>query len=124
MSNTDNAAGSAANLSQADLLAKLAKLEAENAKLKASNSHGVTVKPGAKGNLSLYGLGRFPVTLYGSQWSVIIDNVETIRTAIEVAEDLKCLAVKGAPMSLDDDLLASLRAKFATELAKRLAENA
>lgn len=49
---------------------KLARLEAENASLKAQavKSNTVKFKIGEKGGISVYGLGRFPVTLYVEQW--------------------------------------------------------
>jgi len=45
--------------SQDDLLARIAALEAENAKLKANGHARVTMKVSEKGALSVYGLGRF-----------------------------------------------------------------
>lgn len=47
---------------------ELARLREENAKLKAAKSNGVSFKVSDKGAVSMYGLGRFPVTLYLSQW--------------------------------------------------------
>ena len=38
-----------------------------------------TLKVSAKGGVSLYGLGRFPVTLFKSQWPVILDDADRIR---------------------------------------------
>jgi hypothetical protein len=52
--------------SHEELLAMIAKLKAENDKLK-TNGHGLKVS--TKGAVSLYGLGRFPVTLYQQQWA-------------------------------------------------------
>ncbi len=50
--------------------AKLEALEKENAQLKASKPvPKLTAKISVKGGVSVYGLGRFPVTLYGSQWA-------------------------------------------------------
>ena len=61
---------------------KLARLEAENQALKKQ----VDRKPGElrlkvseKGGLSIYGLGRFPVTLYKEQWSRLLDHADEIR---------------------------------------------
>jgi hypothetical protein len=39
----------------------------------------VSLKVGAKGGVSLYGLGRFPVTLYKEQWMKLLDMAEEIR---------------------------------------------
>jgi hypothetical protein len=49
------------------LLAKVAALEAENAALKQSKAKPVTMKVSEKGALSIYGMGRFPMTAYASQ---------------------------------------------------------
>jgi hypothetical protein len=61
---------------------KLARLEAENQALKQQ----VERKPGElrlkvseKGGLSIYGLGRFPVTLYKEQWNRLLDHADAIR---------------------------------------------
>jgi len=61
---------------------KLARLEAENQALKRQ----VDRKPGElrlkvseKGGLSIYGLGRFPVTLYKEQWDRLLDHADEIR---------------------------------------------
>ena len=63
-----------------ELEARLAVLEAENATLKAKAAKGNTVgfKVTDKGALSMYGLGRFPVTLYRSQWERVIAHVPEI----------------------------------------------
>jgi len=65
---------------------KLARLEAENRQLKEQ----VDRKPGQlrlkvseKGGLSIYGLGRFPVTLYKEQWGRLLDHVEEIKTFLK-----------------------------------------
>ena len=47
--------------------AELERLRAENAQLKRTASRGVWLKVGEKGGVSVYGLGRFPVTLYKEQ---------------------------------------------------------
>jgi hypothetical protein len=61
---------------------KLARLEAENQALKKQ----VDRKPGElrlkvseKGGLSIYGLGRFPVTLYKEQWNRLLEHADEIR---------------------------------------------
>jgi hypothetical protein len=51
-----------------DLEAELAKLRAENEALKAKNAARTFIKVSEKGAVSVYGLGRFPVTLYQEQW--------------------------------------------------------
>lgn len=66
------------------MAAEIAKLRAENAGLKAKHQ-GVSLKVTDKGGLSMYGLGRFPVTLYKSQWLKLIGSVEEIKAFIEAA---------------------------------------
>lgn len=73
-----------------DLQAELDKLRAENEALKRGASRGLTLKVSAKGGVSVYGLGRFPVTLYREQWEKLLDMSEDIRTFIGAnAEQLK-----------------------------------
>jgi len=52
----------------------------------------ITLKVSDKGGLSMYGLGRFPVTLYRSQWERLLSEADTIRAFI--AANDKLLAVK------------------------------
>lgn len=59
--------------------AELERLRAENAALKKVGSKGVSMKVSEKGGLSIYGLGRFPVTLYKEQWTKLLDMSEEIR---------------------------------------------
>jgi hypothetical protein len=52
-----------------ELLQRLNILENENAKLKTQvEANGLKMKVSQKGAISVYGMGRFPVTLYASQW--------------------------------------------------------
>ena len=76
----------------ADYEARMAKLEAENAALRKSQASKLKLKVSEKGGVSVYGLGRFPVTLYRSQWETVLGEVETIRAFIEANTDR--LAVK------------------------------
>jgi hypothetical protein len=69
--------------SNADLLARLAQLEAENAKLKEARHKTLSMKVSEKGACSVYGLGRFPVTLYRGQWERLIEAVPQIKAFIE-----------------------------------------
>ena len=52
------------------------RLKAENEALKARATKGVYIKVGEKGGVSVYGLGRFPVTLYQEQWVKLLDMGE------------------------------------------------
>ena len=62
-----------------DTQAELARLRAENEQLKRREASTLSLKVSQKGALSVYGLGRFPVTLYKEQWTRLLDNVEDIR---------------------------------------------
>ncbi len=53
----------------------------------------LTMKVTEKGGVSLYGMGRFPVTLYRGQWERLLDNAQEIRDFIEAHASE--LAVKG-----------------------------
>lgn len=70
----------------AELQAELERLKAENAALKARGSKGASMKVSEKGAVSVYGLGRFPVTLYQEQWLKLLDLGEDIRTFIRENE--------------------------------------
>jgi hypothetical protein len=73
-----------------DLKAELERLKAENASLKARSARGVSMKVSEKGAVSVYGLGRFPVTLYQEQWLKLLDVADDIRGFIrEHAGELK-----------------------------------
>jgi hypothetical protein len=66
-----------------ELKAELEKLKAENAALKTRTSRGISMKVSEKGGLSIYGLGRFPVTLYLEQWTKLLDMAEDIRAFLK-----------------------------------------
>jgi hypothetical protein len=72
---------------EAELRAELEKLKAENEALKSRGSRGVSLKVSEKGAVSVYGMGRFPVTLYQEQWLKLIDMGEEIRTFIKDNQD-------------------------------------
>ena len=61
---------------------ELERLKAENAALKAQATRGISIKVSEKGGVSVYGLGRFPVTLYKEQWSKLLDMADQIRSFI------------------------------------------
>ncbi len=69
-----------------DLKTELERLKAENAALKARGSKGTSLKVSEKGGVSVYGLGRFPVTLYQEQWLKLLDMAEDIRSFIRENE--------------------------------------
>ena len=70
-----------------DMKAQLEKLRAENEALKKTKEKGLTMKIGEKGGLSVYGLGRFPVTLYKEQWIRLLAMTDEIRAFIEANGD-------------------------------------
>jgi hypothetical protein len=55
-----------------NLKAELERLRAENERLKNKSVRGLSLKVSEKGAVSLYGVGRFPVTLYKEQWAKIL----------------------------------------------------
>jgi len=65
------------------LQAELERLKKENAALKSQSTRGVSLKVSEKGGVSVYGLGRFPVTLYKEQWTKLLDLAEDIRAFIK-----------------------------------------
>jgi hypothetical protein len=69
-----------------DLRTEIEKLRAENEALKRSSSKGLSMRVSEKGAVSVYGLGRFPVTLYKEQWLRLLDMAEDIRAFIRQNE--------------------------------------
>ncbi len=67
--------------------AELERLRAENQALKNTKEKGLSMKIGEKGGLSVYGLGRFPVTLYKEQWLRLLAMAEEIKAFIEANND-------------------------------------
>lgn len=62
--------------------AELERLRAENEALKRPRGQ-MSLRVSEKGALSVYGLGRFPVTLYREQWEKLMGMAEEIRRFIE-----------------------------------------
>jgi hypothetical protein len=75
------------NENDTNLKAEVEKLRAENAALKKTSARGLSLKVSEKGGLSVYGLGRFPVTLYKEQWVKLLGMAEDIKTFIEANGD-------------------------------------
>jgi hypothetical protein len=74
-------------MSDEDLKTELERLRNENAALKRQSSPGsIRFKVSEKGAVSVYGLGRFPVTLYKEQWLKLLDMANDIRTFIATNE--------------------------------------
>ena len=72
---------------QEELLQRLAQLESENERLKAGSRKGISLKVSQKGGLSVYGLGRFPITLYPEQWTRLLGMADDLRAFIDDNRD-------------------------------------
>jgi hypothetical protein len=75
-------------MSDEDLKAEIERLRAENDKLKNKGVRGLSLKVSEKGGVSLYGVGRFPVTLYKEQWRRILGMAPEIEAFILENEGL------------------------------------
>ncbi len=73
-------------MSEEELKAELERLRQENAALKKHAASGVRMKVSEKGAVSIYGMGRFPVTLYKEQWLKLLDMSDDIRAFITANE--------------------------------------
>ena len=70
--------------SEHELQAEIERLKAENAALKKPPARGqLSLKVSEKGAVSVYGLGRFPVTLYREQWEKLLGFGDEIRRFIQ-----------------------------------------
>ena len=69
-------------MSDEEMKAELERLRNENAALKKGAATGITMKVSEKGGLSVYGMGRFPITLYKEQWLKLMDMSDAIRSFI------------------------------------------
>lgn len=71
-------------MSDEDLKVELERLRAENEALKMGPKRGaLSLRISEKGALSVYGLGRFPVTLYKEQWTKLLGFADEIKNFIE-----------------------------------------
>jgi hypothetical protein len=82
------------DMADENIHAELERLKAENEALKEKQKRGsaVSMKVSEKGAVSVYGLGRFPVTLYQEQWSKLLSLSDDIKQFIE--ENKSALKVK------------------------------
>ena len=71
-------------MSDEELKVELERLRNENAALKKGAATGITMKVSEKGGLSVYGMSRFPITLYKEQWLKLMDMSDAIRSFIDV----------------------------------------
>ena len=73
-------------MSDEQLKAELERLRKENEALKKGAVSGIRMKVSEKGAISIYGMGRFPVTLYKEQWLKLLDMSADIREFITANE--------------------------------------
>ena len=73
-------------MSDEEMKAELDRLRNENAALKKGTSTCIRLKVSEKGAVSVYGMGRFPVTLYKEQWLKLLDMSDDIRAFIAANE--------------------------------------
>ena len=66
-----------------EMMKELEALRAENAALKTKGTKAISMKVSEKGGLSVYGLGRFPVTLYKEQWNRLLEKTTDIQAFIK-----------------------------------------
>ena len=76
-----------------ELLARIAELEKQVATKKAGT---LEFKVSEKGGVSVYGLGRFPVTLYGEQWEKLLNAANELRIFVEQENQKGTLKLKRA----------------------------
>ena len=70
-----------------ELEAEVARLRAENEALKRPERGRLSLKVSEKGALSVYGMGRFPVTLYKEQWLRLLAIAEDIKAFIAANDE-------------------------------------
>jgi hypothetical protein len=66
-----------------ELKAEIERLRAENENLKKPSRGQLSLRVSEKGALSVYGMGRFPVTLYREQWEKLLGMADQIREFIQ-----------------------------------------
>jgi hypothetical protein len=98
---------------QDELMAEIAALKAINQKMKDDADKAarakVSLKVSEKKAVSLYGLGRFPVTLYEEQWKTLLGMADTISTF------LKEQAAAGNLQTAEEKVKAKEAAKLAAK---------
>src|SRR5439155_4551095 len=71
------------DMTEEDLKMEIERLKAENEALKTPARGQISLKVSEKGGVSVYGLGRFPVTLYKEQWTKLLAMVDQIKSFIQ-----------------------------------------
>jgi len=75
-------------MAEEDLKAEVERLRAENEALKRPGRGQLSIRVSEKGGVSVYGLGRFPVTLYKEQWAKLLASADHIKTFIQENDHL------------------------------------
>ncbi len=81
-----------ADPTQEELLARIAELEKQ---VGSKRTGKLEFKVGEKGGVSVYGLGRFPVTLYYEQWLKLLDTAEDLKAFLETNKSRLKLRAQG-----------------------------
>jgi len=108
------------------LKAQIAAMQAEQEKLKAQllSRPKLSMKVSEKGALSVYGMGRFPVTLYAEQWATLLDP-ETAKSITEfIAQNKGKLSTKADKQAREDEAEAKAKAERIAAYEKAKAEEA
>ena len=98
-----------------DALALIEKLQAENEARKKQGVKRLSYKVSEKGGVSVYGLGRFPVTLYQTQWIRLLDISDQLREFMVANADK--LTQKGDNIIAQSNKTAKAKAKALREMA-------
>lgn len=72
---------------KAEMQAEIEEMKAKLAAAQKASKSGLTMKVSQKGAVSLYGMSRFPVTLYRNQWEKVLDMADDIRAFIDANAD-------------------------------------
>lgn len=115
-------------LTNAEIRAEMARLQAANtllleqlAEAKKARESTLRLAIGEKGGVSLYGIGRFPTTLFKSQWLRLLDYAPEIRKFIELNDHR--LAKQGEEFVPDAETATQIAArKAAREAAEKVRE--
>lgn len=75
-------------MTEEELRLEIERLKAENEALKTPARGQVSLRVSEKGGVSVYGLGRFPVTLYKEQWEKLLATSDQIKKFIELNDNL------------------------------------
>ena len=74
-------------MTEEEMKAEIERLRAENESLKSPVRGQISLKVSEKGALSVYGLGRFPVTLYKEQWTKLLEMADEIKAFLKENDD-------------------------------------